>query len=669
MKRLCLILSTIILFGIVGIASACGGFFCTNTPIDQSAERIIFTINDDNTISAIVGINYEGQAEDFSWVVPVPSPPDLDVAPTNALDVLQDVTNPQFDLPPNYCAGVIWSFMGFGGGGGGYLEQGNVGPYDYATISSDDPAELINWLRDNGYQVTEDMEPIIAEYVIEGMYFLAMKLSNEAEVGDIQPVKMTYQSDKPVIPIRLTAVAALENMPVLVWIFADQPYSPENYVHAQVNFADFRSPSQLREPFTVWDTGFDYMTERNRIQAEHDGKAFITEYAMPSADLLELGMVSEEPYLMDLIESYSFVTRLRAQLSPDQMTLDPSFVPDSQQNHMPNVVDLEEYVDPLHYWGCSNREFEMDSFEETLPELFMVPVYGNDVRVRLPEGWVHSGLNFNEIALSVYAPRTVTSQDLEAYFFEGVSDFPMLAQFTTLSTEWYVGVVYNNLFRLEEAYRLPDSLRVETITFSDLFSNTDDPTMLFALLTTDQDYSENRDVYNAIQSYLRTYEYYAHPELRHTLALADVSYVDNPFGSGPFPPIRVGLPEDWTEFLQENDDVVIVPVDGSSLRVDLVHDNESYGDITTAIWSDDPENNLRALNFTEVEVKEIIKATEVICYTLPVFEYEDEERIGFQSIINGWIATVSSVKSEFEENQQTLRWIAESVHDGWEGCG
>ena len=40
-----LFLSIGLLFG--SIASACGGFFCTNTPIDQSAERIIFMINND----------------------------------------------------------------------------------------------------------------------------------------------------------------------------------------------------------------------------------------------------------------------------------------------------------------------------------------------------------------------------------------------------------------------------------------------------------------------------------------------------------------------------------------------------------------------------------------------------------------------------------------------
>jgi len=61
-------------------AHACGGFFCTNVPVDQVAERIIFAVNDDGTIDAYVQINYTGAPDAFAWVVPVPNPPKVDVA-------------------------------------------------------------------------------------------------------------------------------------------------------------------------------------------------------------------------------------------------------------------------------------------------------------------------------------------------------------------------------------------------------------------------------------------------------------------------------------------------------------------------------------------------------------------------------------------------------------
>ena len=43
-------------------ALACGGFFCSQSPVDQASERIIFAINDDGTTDMIVQIAYQGSS-------------------------------------------------------------------------------------------------------------------------------------------------------------------------------------------------------------------------------------------------------------------------------------------------------------------------------------------------------------------------------------------------------------------------------------------------------------------------------------------------------------------------------------------------------------------------------------------------------------------------------
>ena len=63
-----------VIVAVVGLATAqsvlaCGGFFCVDTPVDQNAERIIFTQNRDGTVSAYVQIEYTGSAPDFSWIL------------------------------------------------------------------------------------------------------------------------------------------------------------------------------------------------------------------------------------------------------------------------------------------------------------------------------------------------------------------------------------------------------------------------------------------------------------------------------------------------------------------------------------------------------------------------------------------------------------------------
>src|SRR5262252_10922438 len=73
---------------------ACGGFFCSTTPIDQTAERIIFTVNGNSTITAYVQISYTGQRDAFAWVVPVPPVPDVATFPRAAFQALDVATQP-----------------------------------------------------------------------------------------------------------------------------------------------------------------------------------------------------------------------------------------------------------------------------------------------------------------------------------------------------------------------------------------------------------------------------------------------------------------------------------------------------------------------------------------------------------------------------------------------
>ena len=65
-RRLWLLTALAIVIGaFAGLATfnpvlACGGFFCQNSPVDQNAERIIFSQNRDGTISAYIQIQYTG---------------------------------------------------------------------------------------------------------------------------------------------------------------------------------------------------------------------------------------------------------------------------------------------------------------------------------------------------------------------------------------------------------------------------------------------------------------------------------------------------------------------------------------------------------------------------------------------------------------------------------
>lgn len=318
--------------------SACGGFFCTNTPVDQNAERIIFTQNKDGTVSAYIQIQYTGAAKDFSWILPLPhpiGPEDIEV-PEDAMAAfaeLEAATDPVFIPPPMpACATNRLRAMPLAAMADSADVQtfasGEVGPYGFDVIGSEDPDALVNWLRDHNYQVTEEMEPLIDVYVQEGFVFLAMRLLPDERAQDVQPVKLTYPSARPMIPLRLTAVAANRDMAVMVWIYADRQAVPVNYAEMTIDDRELR--------FTVFG-GSNYRQIMGDRADEYGGQAFITEYAAPAREL-----AVSHPLLKDLRRHYAYVTRLNTVISPEEMTVDPVFDYDPQRKDVSNIHDLSD---------------------------------------------------------------------------------------------------------------------------------------------------------------------------------------------------------------------------------------------------------------------------------------------------------------------------------------
>ncbi len=235
------------LTGLSGVAHACGGFFCQAVPIAQAGEQIVFR-QDGNAVTAMVRILYTGEAEDFSWVVPVPNAPDLSVGSDAFFDQLEGQTRPQFQLQtqgescpvPFLVAAPVdadaAAESASDNGDSVMVTEEVVGPFDVQIITSDDASALATWLAENDYDLTDRGEELIEPYVQENMQFVGLKLRSGQTTGSIQPLIMRYQADAPSIPIRLTAVAAVEDMGVLVWVVSDRRAVPENYLHVVPNY-------------------------------------------------------------------------------------------------------------------------------------------------------------------------------------------------------------------------------------------------------------------------------------------------------------------------------------------------------------------------------------------------------------------------------------------------
>lgn len=318
-------------------AQACGGFFCSSSPVDQNAERVVFKVRGDGKTDMIVQITYQGKAEDFAWLLPLAEPPtkdDLGTFPQQALTSLDAQTGVSIQQP---CF-----FAGAGGGTPGGIASADggaappravdvyvraqIGNYEVVVIGSEDPAATAEWLRDNDFRISDAMLGFIELYTKEGMKFLALKLLPDKTVNDITPFKLTLPGETPSIPLRLSAVAAEPEMGIVTWILGAQRYEPANAQELTIDNADLRIDS------TRFQSNWIALVARAVDAAE--GRGFVVENAQevePLRQLAENSFTSTpeqeaaKTALLDLFAGTTYLTRLYSRLSPEEMTYDPTF--------------------------------------------------------------------------------------------------------------------------------------------------------------------------------------------------------------------------------------------------------------------------------------------------------------------------------------------------------
>lgn len=339
------------------MSSACGGFFCTTVPINQAAEQIVFSQQGDH-VSAMVRIVYSGNAEDFSWVVPVPDTPEISLGANATFAELDFATQPQFLLQQegNVCESDQFIAQpvnnsatdGAAESAGGVTveEQLTVGPFDIDIVSSDNPDDMSIWLQDNDYLLTDRGRDLIEPYVLAGMKFVALKLRSGESSGSIQPLIMRYPSVKPMVPIRLTAVAAEDDMGVIVWVVNDARAIPENYEHVTPNYTKLDWYSGGANAYA------SYQTLITDAMNEAGGQGFATDYAGPLNDAIHSSLTSAEFVENNLVQLDAIANDAQYVSNSLFITTDPAGALAS----LPSILPLPEGFDTNLYFDSNQME-------------------------------------------------------------------------------------------------------------------------------------------------------------------------------------------------------------------------------------------------------------------------------------------------------------------------
>lgn len=279
----------------------CGFYVAgSDAKLYNDATQVVLMRHGDTTVLSMQN-SYEGPAEDFAMVVPVPEVLQKENVKTLDKEVFDRVD--QLSAPrlveywerdpcgPEYkggfgglamrSRGLALGATGAGRGGGGYVKveaQFAVGEYDVVVLSTNEATALDGWLKDNEYNIPDGAEPYFRPYVESGMYFFVAKVNIErVEMKDgeavLSPLRFHYDAERFSLPIRLGMINSKGEQDLLVYILAhDQRYEVANYENVTV-------PTNIEVgPATRDRFGEFYDALFSRTVEENPG-AVVTEYS------------------------------------------------------------------------------------------------------------------------------------------------------------------------------------------------------------------------------------------------------------------------------------------------------------------------------------------------------------------------------------------------------
>ncbi|WP_369205373.1 DUF2330 domain-containing protein [Streptomyces sp. PU-14G] len=220
-------------------ACGCGAM----VPADQSRIGVNQETSvvrwDGHTEQIVMRLTVHGDAAEAAWIMPVPHRASVKLGESRLFDELAALTAPRpQDRPYFWPRSGDWPFEGTDGAaapprasgqapGVDVVGRQRLGPFDVARLAADDPGALRDWLRDNGFSLPRRVADQLTPYVERNWEYVAVRLApgkkqNATDTADgggardtgprvlsgaLQPLHLTFSSDRLVYPMRLSRAA------------------------------------------------------------------------------------------------------------------------------------------------------------------------------------------------------------------------------------------------------------------------------------------------------------------------------------------------------------------------------------------------------------------------------------------------------------------------------
>lgn len=299
MKTPSLLLLAALVLAIPFPAEAFCGFYVARADsrlYNQSSQ--VALVRDGKSTAMTMANDYQGDLKEFAIVIPVPTvieAKDVKVVEKTLLDHLDAYSAPRlveyWDRDPDAPLPAPMAPRGMTAGGslrkkaadgararGVTIErQFSAGEYDILVLSAQQSDGLLVWLNENGYKLPDGAEPVLDSYIRQNVKFFVAKvnLERQAESGQswLRPLRVTFQSPKFMLPVRLGTVNAKGPQDLIVYALT------RNGRVESTNYRTVRLPSDVEIPEHVKNEFADfYRAMFDRAVEIEKMSAIFTEY-------------------------------------------------------------------------------------------------------------------------------------------------------------------------------------------------------------------------------------------------------------------------------------------------------------------------------------------------------------------------------------------------------
>ncbi|MFE6843979.1 DUF2330 domain-containing protein [Streptomyces sp. NPDC057686] len=238
-----------------------------------------------------------GDAPRAAWIMPVPGRATVELGDGEMFRQLTWLTRPEFktrshfwprdrDWPFSATTGdsVGAAAPGAGDPSVGVVGREQLGDFDVARLTATDPGALRNWLETNGFKLPDGLTAELKPYVDQKWEYVAVRLAPRQQgktlTGALDPLKIRFDSDRLVYPMRLSRLAKTPQS-LGLYILADhrmEPASPIGGAMPKVTFAGTVTPEGALAPLTGGKPAFltaidQEFPQPGRIDGDHELRA------------------------------------------------------------------------------------------------------------------------------------------------------------------------------------------------------------------------------------------------------------------------------------------------------------------------------------------------------------------------------------------------------------